>query len=290
MASRKVIVSLVTEHQEYQQLLAAEARAAGALHGLEVEVLWAGNDPLAQVRQVTAAVSVPAADRPAAIVMQPAAAVGLDGVGRSVHQAGVGWVTLGDRAPAVEALRAEFPGLVVATVGTDNDGVGRLQARCFRALLPRGGRVVYVEGPSVNPAVIHRRKSMMDGLLGSSIELVKTLAGDWTAASAERAAQFWLRLGGKAERPDLVGAQNDEMALGVRKAFLELRPEWKGVRFTGVDGTPEGGQRLVEERVLAATVITPPPTGAAMDLVAHALHGEATPPFTLLPPHLQPPM
>lgn len=286
MASRRVIVSLVNEHQEFQQQLAADARAAGARAGLEVEVAWAGNDPVAQVRRVAEAVRAPAPERPAAVVLQPAAAAGLDGVGRTVLQAGVGWVILGDGTPALAALRAEFGGALLAAVGTDNEEVGRLQAQLFRTLLPRGGRVLSVEGPAMSPAALHRRRGMQDALLGAGIELAKTLTGDWTAASAERAARFWLRLGGTAARPDLVGAQNDEMAVGVRRAFEEVHPEWKGVPFTGVDGLPEGGQRLVRERVLAATIVTPPPSGIAVELVARALRGEAIPPTTLVPSRL----
>jgi ABC-type sugar transport system substrate-binding protein len=284
MARRKVIVSLLNEHQEFQQFQAADARAAGARHGLEIEVVWAGSDPAAQLRQISAAVRAPEAGRPVAVVMEPAAAAGLDGAGRAAVQAGVGWVTLGDRAPALEALRSEFKGKLIATVGTDNDEIGRLQARVFRTLLPRGGKLVYVEGPSFSHAAIHRRMSMRDGLLGSGIEVMKVLAGDWSEVSTEKAARFWARLGAKVERPDLVGSQNDEMAVGVRKAFQQLHAEWKDVLYTGVDGMPEGGQRLVREKVLAATIVTPPPTGMGVELVARALKGEEIPAFTLVPP------
>jgi ABC-type sugar transport system substrate-binding protein len=286
MARRKVIVSLLDEHQEFQQYQAADARAAGARLDLEVELLWAGHDPAAQLRQISRAVSGPAADRPVAVVMEPATAAGLDEAGRAAARAGVGFVTLGDRAPAVEALRAEFPGTLLATVGTDNDEIGRLQAELFRALLPRGGKILYVEGPSFSHAAIHRRKSMQAALRGTDLEVVATLAGGWSAPSAEQAARVWARPHARAERPDLVGSQNDEMAVGVRRALLELRPGWAGIPYTGVDGLPGGGQRLVREKVLAATIITPPPTGHSIELVARALRGEETPAFSLVQPRL----
>lgn len=288
MAGRKVIVSLLNEGQVYQQHQAADARAAGARHGLEIELLWSGNDPGAQLRAIAEAVHVPAERRPAALVVEPAAAAGLDVAGRTAAQAGVGIVTLGDRAPALEAVRAEFPGQLLATVGTDNDEIGRLQAQLFRALLPHGGRVLYVEGPSFSAAVIHRRKRMLEGIPGSGLEVIRLSAGDWSEESGERAARLWARREAFIERPELVGAQNDELAVGVRRALCELRPEWKGVRYAGVDGLPDGGQRLVQEGVLAATIVALAPTGLAVDLVAQALRGEAVPAFTLVPPRIFP--
>ena len=286
--NRRVIVSLLTERQEFQRLQAEDARATAARTGLDVQILWAENDPVAQLQHVSQAVYGPAASRPAAIVVQPVAAAGLEGVARAAVQAGIGWVLLGDRATPLAPLQREFPGKLIASVGTDNDEIGRLQARLFRALLPRGGTMVYVEGPSFGAAAIHRRKLMLEGLVGSPIETVKVLSGDWTADSAERAAGFWLELAARIERPDLVGSQNDEMAVGVRKAIAALHPEWKGIAFTGVDGLPEGGQRMVRQKILTATIITPSPTGPSLEMVARALRGEKVPPFALMTPRVFP--
>ena len=48
---------------------------------------------------------------------------------------------------------------------------------------------------------------------------------------------------------------------------------WPGAEpcITGCDGLPEGGQRLVREGGLAATVITPSNAGPAVDLIAEGL-------------------
>jgi ABC-type sugar transport system substrate-binding protein len=286
----KVIVSLLSEKQEFQRLQAEDARAAGVRTGLEVEIVYADNDPAVQLHQVFQAVSAPAGKRPAAIVLEPAAAAGLDGAARASVEAGIGWVLLGDRPQLLEPLQKEFPGKLILAVSTDNAEVGRIQARIFRALLPRGGNIVYVEGPSFQAAAIHRRNHVQSGLPGSSIEIVKLLSGDWTADSAERAASIWLKLAGKSARPALIGSQNDEMGLGVRKAIAALRPEWSSIPVTGVDGLPEGGQRLVREKVLAATIITPSPAGPAVELVARSLRGERIPPLTLMPPRAYPPV
>jgi ribose transport system substrate-binding protein len=283
MANGKVLVLLISEKQEFQQVQAEDARAAGRRVGLEVEIQHADHDPRTQLRQISEAVGAPAHRRPVGIVVEPASSVGLESAARTAAGAGVGWVLLGDRAPVLERVRQEFPDRLVASVGTDNDGVGRIQAALFRALLPGGGGILYVEGPSVSGPAVHRRDATMKGLEGSKIEVLKVLSGDWTGASAEKAATLWLKLWAK-RKPDLVGAQNDEMALGVRKAILALQPGWKDVRYVGVDGLPEGGQRMVREGVLAATVITPSPTGKGVELVAASLRGEKVPPFALMPP------
>ncbi|HET6437560.1 MAG TPA: substrate-binding domain-containing protein [Anaeromyxobacter sp.] len=284
MASRMILVSLLAEKQEFQQLQAEDARQAGARTGFEVQVIWANNNPTAQFQDIMQALSAPEGARPAAVVVEPAAAAGFDGAARAAAQAGVSWIYLTDRPATLERLQREFPNRLIASVGMDNDEVGRLQAKQFRALLPSGGRMVYVEGPSLSFAAMHRRKLMEEGLTGSGIEVVKVLSGDWTEESAERAATRWLKLGAKGDPPLLVGGQNDEMALGVRKAFLALRAEWNHVLFTGVDGLPQGGQRAVREKVLAATIILPPPTGPAVELVSRSQRGEPAAPFTLLPP------
>src|SRR5512147_2665207 len=74
----KVIVSLLTEKQEFQRLQAEDARATAARIGLDVQILWTESNPTAQVQQIYEAVNAPAGARPAAIVVQPAAAAGLE--------------------------------------------------------------------------------------------------------------------------------------------------------------------------------------------------------------------
>ena len=92
--------------------------------------------------------------------------------------------------------------------------------------------------------------------------------GDWTEAGGEKAVVSWLRLKtAEAFRPDVVACQNDSMAVGARKALREHRREWGALPFLGCDGLPEGGQKMVAEGALAATVVTPSNTGPALELV-----------------------
>jgi ribose transport system substrate-binding protein len=81
----------------------------------------------------------------------------------------------------------------------------------------------------------------------------------------------------------LVGAQDDSMALGARKAFQEItneaeRSRWLSLPFTGCDGQPATGQAWVREKWLTATIHIPPLTGQAMEILAKANQDGTQPP------------
>lgn len=285
MPDRKlVVVSLLTARQEFQRQQEQDARAAAARVGLEVEVTYAENDPAAQIRQLEAFIARPPASRPAAFVIETVAAVGFEKVARAALAAGIGWVAVTARARYVEVLRREFPGALASAVAPDDGEIGRIQGRHFLALLPQGGAVLYVEGPSMSAATILRRRMAEQELKGSRVRIEHVVAGDWTAAGAEWAVSSWLGLDESREaRFDLVGAQNDEMAVGARAALATERPDWSGP-VTGCDGLVNFGQRWVREGKLAATVVKPTTAGSGVELVAKALHGEQVPEQIVVPP------
>jgi ABC-type sugar transport system substrate-binding protein len=80
--------------------------------------------------------------------------------------------------------------------------------------------------------------------------VVKTMRANWTEESAYRAVSAWLRLRTSLEtRIDLVGAQDDSMAAGARRALREIaegdRERWLKIPFTGCDGMPNTRQLTV---------------------------------------------
>jgi ABC-type sugar transport system substrate-binding protein len=131
---------------------------------------------------------------------------------------------------------------------------------------------------------------MQEAITGTKVQ-VKVLNGEWTETSAEKAIAAWLRLKTSAAfLPDLVGCQNDAMALGARKALTAHRKEWARLPFTGCDGLPDGGQRLVNMQQLAATIIVPSNAGPAVELLAgHLRTGEPVPPRIVLAGRSHPP-
>jgi ABC-type sugar transport system substrate-binding protein len=201
----------------------------------------------------------------------------------------MGWVLLNRSVEYLAELRRERSDLPISMVSVDQQEIGRIQARQFRALLPEGGSLLYVQGPADTSAAQERLRGMEEGIQGSGIQ-VKILNGDWTEDSAHAAVESWLRLKtSEGFRPDVVGAQNDAMAVGARQALRSLHAEWADVPFTGFDGLPEGGQRLVAEGELAATIIGPTTTGPAVELVLGGLEGKPVPPEVILEPRSFPP-
>jgi len=109
---------------------------------------------------------------------------------------------------------------------------------------------------------------------------VTAVEGMWSAESAEKVVGRWLTALASDGTVDVLVGQNDPMALGARQALHRLsrdrhRPEWLRVPVFGVDGLPNEGQRMVDERTLAATVIVPPTSGAAIELVARFWQSKA---------------
>jgi ribose transport system substrate-binding protein len=289
MSKPKVVVSLLTRDQEFQTMQAADAERAAGRAGLDIDVVFARNNSVLQVEQLYPFVRAAETGRPAAIIVQSVAGEGLERVARDAVKASIGWILLSRDVQYIDALRGEYPRLPIAIVTTDQLGIGRIQGRQARALLPGGGNVLYIQGPKDTSAAQQRLEGMREAIAGAKIE-VTVINGDWTEASGEKTVLSWLRMSSSQNfRLELIAAQNDAMAVGARKAIAARRPESAGAPFIGCDGLPEGGQRLVKEGQLTATVIVPSCAGPAVDLVAaHLRGGSAVPARTVLSPRAYP--
>jgi ABC-type sugar transport system substrate-binding protein len=262
----KIVVALLNEEQEFQQLQARDARDTGRRLGLDVEVHFAQGHAVVQIQQLFKHIHAPEAERPLAAIVEPATGEGLERVARNAARAGVGWVLINMTAAYLEQLRREHPALPIGMVGSDQREVGRIQGRQLAALLAGSGRVLSIQGPA-DSSVTRERFAGLRETLGSGCE-IRALNGDWTEMGGERAVAGWLRLKtAEAFEPDAVASQNDSMAIGARTALARHRPDWTRLRFLGCDGLPQGGQRLVGQGQLTATVVTPSNTGPAVELL-----------------------
>jgi ABC-type sugar transport system substrate-binding protein len=286
-----VAVALLSDEQEFQRLQAEDARAAAAAGGLQAQVVFAENNAVLQIQQLYKFVRLPAEERPLAIVVETVVGEGLERLARAAVSAGIGWILINRSVGYLEALRREHPRLAIGTVGTDQREVGRIQGRQFRALLPHGtGSVIYLQGPPDTSVAQQRLQGAEEAIRGSQVSL-KILTGLWTEPSGAYAIKQWLRLK-STDEVHVVGCQNDAMAVGARNALVEAgdRPQLARLPVTGCDGLPAGGQRLVDARQLAATVITPPNTGPAIRLLAKSIATRSPfPAETLLAPASYPP-
>jgi ABC-type sugar transport system substrate-binding protein len=280
MKKLSFLVSLTNDDNDYQQEQAAAAEKAARRLGVDVKIVHANNDAVTQSQQLLHFIQGSVSSRPDAIVFEPAGGTGFPQVARAATTADIGWVILNHDADYLSKLRLSC-NVPVFSISSDHEEVGKIQGKQFAALLPQGGSVLYIEGPA-NSSAAQERTSGMNRGKPANIQ-VKTLRANWTEQSAYRAVSSWLRLRTSQEtRIDLVGAQDDSMAAGARKAFAEIaegeRERWLKIPFTGCDGLPKTGQAWVRSGVLAATIYIRPNTDLALEMLTEAIRTGSQPP------------
>ena len=264
----------MTEENDFQLEQAASARRAAEGQHLDLQILFAGNDTITQSTQILRAIQGDAALRPDAVIFEPVGGTALPQVARAASSAGIGWCVLINIPDYLSDLRRSAKAPVFA-VGTDQEEIGRIQAKQFAALLPRGGSALYIQGPSEHFAAKQRTLGLQSALPPNV--RISGLRGNWTEEGAARSVTSWLKLTAANKiRVDLVAAQNDLMALAARKVFqgvsdITERERWMSTPFVGVDGLPKTGQAWVRDGLLSATVIMPPCAGHAVTLMIEAL-------------------
>ena len=285
MAKIRILVSLTTNDNDYQIEQAQSAEQAASKLGVTAEILYANNDAINQSTQILRAIQASPAERPNAIVFEPVGGTALPQVARAAAGAEIGWAVLNRDANYIEDLRKDSTAAIFA-ISSDHVEIGRIQGRQFAALLPRGGTVLYIQGPSENSAAKERTVGMQE-TKPANIQII-ALRGQWTEESAQRAVRSWLKLTTSQKATvDLIGAQDDSMAIGARKAFEELsneadRERFLKLPFTGCDGLPKTGQAWVRSGLLTATVFVPPNTGQAIEMFVQAIQQKKRPPERVL--------
>jgi ribose transport system substrate-binding protein len=281
----RLLISLVTEDNDYQREQAAAAQEVAHRLGVDVSVLYAESDPITQSQQLLNAIQGARESRPDGIALEPASGTSLPHVARAAVSAGIGWVIMSREAAYLQELRARAS-VPVCCVTADQLEAGRIQAQQVAALLPKGGTVIYLQGPSDNPAATQRTLGLQQRK-SPSVNLI-LLRGKWTEESGYKSMSSWARLSTSQKLSvDLICCQNDAMAMGARKAIQELpdpvlREKWLGLPFTGLDGLPKTGQAFVRSGLLAATIVVAPNTYLAVELLTEALRKGTNPPAVSL--------
>jgi ribose transport system substrate-binding protein len=281
MSRLKFLVSLTTRDNDYQQEQAHCAQLTAGKSGIDLEILYAEGDSITQSTQLLKAIQANPAERPNAIIFEPAGATALPQVARAAIAAGIGWAVLNWEAAYISELRRN-DSVPIFRVSPDQTEVGRISGKQCAALLPSGGEVLYIEGPSHSEAARDRGIGMRETKPGNIHMTV--LKGQWTEESAKKAVAAWLKLTTSQKATiDLVASQNDVMAVGARKAFQEIpneqeRLRWSSIPLLGCDGVPRTGQAWVRSGLLVATIIIPPTTGQAIEMMAGTLVNKTAPP------------
>jgi ribose transport system substrate-binding protein len=288
MENLNVVVALITRDNDYQAEQAASAVEAAARLGVKVQVMYADNDAVNQTQQLVKIIQDPI-QKPTAIIVEPVGTEMVQ-VAKAAVAAGIGWGVL-NREPDYIAELNRGDRAPVFAVTTDQIEVGRLQGKQLNALVS-DGNVLYIEGPFSSSVSRLRTKGMLS-TKPAAVEL-KMLKGDWTEHSAHQAVKSWLSLSTSRQlHIRTIMCQNDAMAMGARKALVDLtekdREHWMGIPFTGCDGVTKTGQEWVRRGMLTATVVTPPNAGIALDILCKSIHsGSRAPEKTMSTPHSVP--
>jgi ribose transport system substrate-binding protein len=269
MEKLNVVVSLITEQNDYQLEQAASAQAAARKLGANCQIIYANNDAVHQTQQILHYIQDPA-KRPDAILVEPVG-TGMPQVAKAAVSAGIGWILINSDVEYLAQLR-QHSLVPVFSVQNNHEEIGRIQGQQIGAILGDEGCVLYIEGPGVRDVARMRTKGMVS--TKPSKVTTKSLKGDWTQQSGYHAIKSWLALSTSRElKIGMVACQNDDMALGARRAFEEIsdlkeRDGWLKLPITGCDGVPKAGQTWVRQGRLAATIISPPLIGDAMEILA----------------------
>jgi ribose transport system substrate-binding protein len=272
------LVSLTNNDNDYQQEQAAAAEKAARRLGVDVKIIHANNDAVGQSQQLLHYVQDSSVLRPDAIMFEPAGGTAFPQVARAAAAAGIGWVVLNHEVDYILELRRAFK-VPIFGITSNHEEVGKIQGRQFAALLPNGGSALYIEGPANSSAAKERTAGMLR-TKPANIQ-VKTMRANWTEESSYRTVSSWLRLRTSMESHiNLVGAQDDSMAMGARKAFSEIaeseRARWMKIPITGCDGMPKTGQAWVRNGTLAATIFIRPNTDLAIEMLVEAIKNGAS--------------
>lgn len=285
MKKLSFLVSLITDDNDYQVEQAKAAEETSRRLNVEVQVIYAGGDAINQSQQLLKVIQSSDTQHPDAIIFEPAGGTAFPHVANASAAAGIGWVVLNREADYLSELRQRSK-VPAFSVSADHREIGRIQGQHLAALLPKGGTALYIQGPSTS-SVARQRTQGMEQAKPKNVKLI-SLKGQWTEDSAYKAVSSWMHLSTSQKLPvEAAIAQNDDMAMGARKALRELthavaQERFGNLPFTGCDGLPNTGQKYVRSNLLAATVVVPPNTVLAMEKMVQALQSGAIPPELVL--------
>src|SRR6202049_1141926 len=280
MKKLKFILSLTNNDNDYQIEQGASAEQAAKRLGVEVQTIHADNDSVTQSQQLLKIIQSRSDSLPDGIIFEPVGGTALPQVARAAAIAGVGWVVLNRDVEYIPELRKAYR-VPAFCITSDHEEIGRIPGRQMAAILPNGGSVLYIQGPSESLAAKQRTLGMYE-TKPAEVQ-IKLMKAQWTEASACRMVSSWLRLSTSQQtRLDLIAAQDDSMALGARKAFQEelnlpARERWLKLPYIGCDGLPNSGQTWVRRGLLTATIFVPPNAGTALEMLVEAIQNGTVP-------------
>ena len=220
MKKLRFLLSLTNDDNDYQIEQTSAARQAASKLGVELQIVYAGNDGIVQSQQLLSSIHSTNAPRPDAVIFEPAGSTAHPQVARAAAAAGIGVVSAESEADYIAELRRRFS-----------------CAGVYHYFKPRRNRPH--PGTATGRAAARRRKSFSTFKAHPKVRLpnnatpecskpsprsvqLRVLKAHWTEASAHKTVGSWLRLStSRQAQIEAVCAQDDSMAMGARKAFEE---------------------------------------------------------------------
>ncbi len=279
MKKLRFLLSLTNDDNDYQIEQTSAAQQAARRLGVDLEIVYARNDGIVQSQQLLNGIQSTTAPRPDAIIFEPAGSTAHPQIARAAATAGIGVVLLNRDADYIAELR-HLSHVPACAITSNHEEIGRIQGQQLSTLLPAGGIVLYIQGPTESPAAKQRHSGLLE-TKPNSVQL-RVLKAHWTEASAHKAVSSWLCLStSRQTQIQAVCAQDDSMAMGARKAIeecRELRGQAQKMPFLGCDGLPKTGQEWVRSNLLTATIFIPPNADLAIEMMVKSIATGVLPP------------
>jgi ABC-type sugar transport system substrate-binding protein len=274
------VLSLITRESDYQQEQAISAQECARRLKVDIEISYCDNDAIKQSQQLLEVIQN-RSHGVNALIFEPAGSTAFPQVARAAVAAGLGWVVMNRSDDSIAELRQRFVS-PICSVTEDHIETGRILGRQVAALLPKGGMLLCLQGPSGSP-VSALRLTGMEETKPANIDLKFLRSAHWTEEGGYNAVAAWLRLS-TSHDADIIGiiGQSDLIALGAYRAFrdhaqVEKRDHWLSLPFLGVNGL-KLGRDAVKRGTLAATIVVPPSAGVAIECLVRAYREGIRPP------------
>lgn len=279
MKKLRIVVSLPNDNA-YQHQQEIAAKSTGEQLGLEMQVIHAHDDSITQSQQLLEIIQSRSENMPSGFLVEPVTATGLRRVAEVAVGKGMGWVISNSDVDYVTQLR-KSPQVPVFTVTQGQQEIGRMQGKQLAQLLPQGGSVLCIEGPSMSSVAVLRH----EGLESTKPRNLQTtvLRSKWSEESAYQCVRGWLKLAtSRAEKFDMVVGQTHELALGAKKALQttdnpDQQKKWQVMPFLGI-GISSQVKPLVDGRTLKAAVVTSLTMELALRMLIRAIETQVQPP------------
>jgi ribose transport system substrate-binding protein len=155
-------------------------------------------------------------------------------------------------------------------VGADNKKIGKAAGKYISKLLGGKGSVVELKGLMTSTPGQDRHSGFREGISGDAdVKVVFEADMQWLEPNARKEMESALS---RFPKIDLVYAHNDPGAHGAWLAAKAAGRE-KDIKFIGIDGLPQEGQKYVKDGILAASFEYPTGGKEAIEAAVDILKG-----------------